>query len=278
MNLFELAVQNSDALRTKYQDLTDRFEKCNLLPSLEAFVEQVKSHGRMSINMRQYTLISLLLFKRHQNIYEWAEERAQQSTKVREAIMRERLKSYYEARMTFDYFFDDGERFRYGALNIGGLGATLYGEYCVILTQEFLDDCSYLAFIKEDSLKGYVLPGSSVDIDRLKEDVADKAHVHILATLKHQGNLQTKPTEKEWAAMVCCSDAYIEVITTQDIHVSVVGCVRMSKQKRDEYYDYLFEDFSTKLDDFKRYQVEYFRIMLKLLKEHNIRLETIDEN
>lgn len=277
MDLCELVAQNSEVLQAKFQDLTDQFEQCNLLPLLEAFVEQIKSYGRISINMRQYTLISLLLFKRHQNMYEWVEEREKESPKNREQILKDKLGSYYEARMAFDHFFDDGERFRYGALNIGGLGATKYGEYCVILTKKFLNDCLCLTFLKNDSLKAYILPDFSVDIDRLKEDVADREHLHILAALKHQAELKTTPSE-EWGAMVCCSDAYIEAITPQDIPVLVVDCVRMSKGNHDEYFKYLYEDFSTRLDDFKRYQVEYFRIMRKLLKEHDIRLELVDED
>jgi len=276
MNLFELAVQNSEALQAKYQDLTAQFEKYHLLPSLEAFVEQVKSHSRMSINMRQHDLNGLLLSERHKNIYEWAEARVKLPPNNREQILRERLKSYYEARMAFDHFFDDGENFRYGALNIGGLGATLYGEYCVILTRKFLDDCLYLAFIKEDSLKGYVLPGSSVDIARLTEEVADKEHAHILAALKHQGDIQTLPSE-EWGGMVCRSDAYIEAITIQDIYISVVGCVRINKQEYRKHYDDLYKRYIGLTEPAQRL-ARNFRDVLKLLKNHKIKLEIIDED
>ena len=277
MNIFELAAQNSDALRTKYGKLRSWFENQNHLSSLEGFVEQVNTHRRLGINMRLDKINGMMSSGRHKNRYELAEEEhARQPTKSREQILRERLKRFYEARMAFDRFFDNGERFRYCSLNIGSLGTTYYGEYCVILKQAFLDNCLYLAFIKEDSLKGYILPDSTVNVDRLKAEIADKDHVHILAAVKHQGNLQTTPPEK-WDLMVCGGNAYIEAITTQEILVPTVGSVRLNRHIYREHFNNLYRRYSGLTESAQR-RVRNFRDLLRSLRRHRIELELIDEN
>jgi hypothetical protein len=276
MNLFDLASQNSEKLQLNYQEKVCQFEADDLLPSLQSFVEQVKSQARLSFNMRQASINGMMSSSKHKNMYELAVEAATSDpTKSRDQILRERLKSYYDGRIAFDRAFDDGEKFRYSALNIGGLGAANYGEYCVVLTRQFWADCPYLAFIREDSLRGYV-SGSIIDIDRLKAEIADKQHVHLLAASKHQDDLQTQQMDK-WASMVCNSSMYIEAITKQDIPVAVVDSVRVSRQQYRLRYDELFQAYQGGSEAAQR-RARAFRDLLEHLKNHQIELEVIDED
>ena len=277
MDLFELAVENSETLYTEYQELAHQSGTGNLSAVLKGFVERVKSAARLSFNMRQSTINGMMSSGKHKNMHELAaEERAKDPTKDREQILRERLKSYYEARMVFDHTFDDGEQFRYSALNIGGLGATHFGEYCVVLKQEFLETCSYLAFIRGDSLKGYVT-GSTVDVDLLRKDVADRPHVHFLAALKHQGELQIQPSER-WAVMMCGAGTYIEAVTKQAILVSVVNSVRISRRNHRQRFAELYNAYTGELTEAAQRRVDKFRELLQYLKRYGIELEIIDED
>ena len=275
MDLFELASQNSDALRTEYQDLTDQLEARGFLTKLEDFVARVKSDARLSFNMRQHAITGMMSSEKHNNMYELAsDEHAETPGKSREQILEERLKGYYSARMTFDQAFDDAERFRYSALNIGGLGSTDFGGYCVVLKRRFWNTCAHLAFIKQDSLIGYV-GDSGIDMDRLKREVGDKQHVHILAASKHQDKLQTRPSE-EWDAMVCSFHAYIEAVTKESIPVSAVDSVRMAKQEYDTHYNELFEAYAGQMGTAPR-RVRNFAELLTLFSRHQIKLEIIDD-
>ena len=83
------------------------------------------------------------------------------------------LKSFYKSRMAFELAFENGEEFKYSALNIGGLGAEKYGAYCVLLKREQVEKYSSLAFIKEDSLK-YVDDSHVVNIEQLSQDIANR--------------------------------------------------------------------------------------------------------
>ena len=78
--------------------------------------------------------------------------------------------------------------------------------------------------------------------------------------------------------MICCDNNYIEAITTDDILNEHIKSVRMSKNDYSLYFDYLYEDFISKLSEIKKYRLEDFRNMQILLNKKGIKLEIIDDN
>ena len=288
MNIFDIANQNWDSLKIRYKLLKERYEDYNNLGIFSNFVKLVKDKWTISINMRQGVLNNFLIAGKYKNIYEIKKEQGDELRKVKkmdiiseEQAVKKHQKGYYEARVTFESTFEDGAKFKYGALNIGGLGLEKYGDYCVAIKREQSKEYTSLAFIKEDSLN-YV-EEDYVNIERLSQDIANRECVHILVALKHANDIEEIPTD-ELASMICCDECYVEAITMGDILNKHIESVRMSKKKYLLYYDYLYKEFLSELstselsDIVKRYRLEDFRNMQELLTKQGIKLEVIDEN
>jgi hypothetical protein len=287
MNIFDIANQNLDSLKTRYKLLKEKYEDQDNFGIFSKFVKLVKDKWSISINMRQGVLNNFLIAGKYKNVYEVKKEQGGELRKVRkleiseEQAVKRHLKDYYKSRVTFDRTFEDGAKFKYGALNIGGLGLKKYGDYCVVIKREQSEDYTSLALIKEDSLN-YV-EEDHLNIERLSQDIANRECVHTLVALKHENDIEGIPTD-ELASMICCNECYVEAITTDDILNKHIESVRMSKKDYHLYYDYLYKNFLSELstselsDIVKRYWLEDFRNMQELLTKQGIELEVIDEN
>ena len=276
MNIFDLADQNSHNLQQKVQSgQNDQSPRGK-------FAGFVKDRWTISINMMPSGLLKFLSSGRYKNAYEVAIEDAEMMMKMGETdvsveqLRKKHLKSYYESRTEFSRVFDDGERFKYGALNIGGLGPTKkYGSYCVVIKRKRSEEFSVLAFIKEDSLNNYV-DGGHVDIERLKPDVANGACVHILAVIKHGDDVVGLSASK-CASIICCDEHYIEAITTDDILNSHINSVRTSKKEISlvgkQFFDVMYLGSS---DLEKRHRIDDFTNIQNLLAANRIKLEEIE--
>ena len=281
MNILDLANQNSDSLRTRYELLKESYADQNDLDMLNDFVKLVKDKWAISINMRQWVLNNFLVAGKYENIYGLKKERGEEIAKVRELeipleqAIEKHLKGYYKSRVTFDRNFEDGEKFKYGALNIGGLGIKKYGEYCVVIKREQLEEHSSLAFIREDSLN-YV-DNHHVNIKQLSQDIANTECVHLLVILKHENDIGRIPVDI-CASMICCDESYIEAITKDEILSSYIESVRMSKKDYHLYYDYLLKDYISEISDMEKYQLYILLGIFELLDQQGIELEVIDEN
>lgn len=137
MNIFDMVNQNSDSLKKRYDLLRKKHEHQNNLDILDEFTRLVENKWTISINMRQLAINDILISGRCKNVHELKKERAEEledytelDISVEEAL-KKHLKGFYKSRVAFDRTFKNGERFKYGALNIGGLGAQKYGEYCI---------------------------------------------------------------------------------------------------------------------------------------------------
>jgi len=279
MNIFALADQNSNNLQEKMQS-----GKNDQSPRVE-FAGFVKDRWTISINMKPSDLLKFLSSGRHKNEYEVAREDVEMMRKMGETdvsveeLRKNGLKGYYESRTEFNRVFEDGERFRYGALNIGGLGTTNYGSYCVVIKRERSEEFLVLAFIKEDSLNNY-MDGGHIDIERLKPDVANRECVHILAFIKHGGNVEGL-SANEYASMICCDEHYIEAITTGDILNENINSVRMSKKENSLVGKQFFDvKWLGSADPEKQHRVDDFTNINNLLAANGIEIEVLceDEN
>jgi hypothetical protein len=284
MYIFDMADQNSDSLKTQYNLLKKRYEAQNNFDIFSNFVELVKDKWSFSINMKQWVLNTFLSAGKYENIYEVRREQGEELRSVSDLEISEEqalelhLGGYYNSRVAFDRTFEGGEKFKYGALNIGGPGLKRYGDYCVVLKRKQSEEYSSLAFIKEDSLNYVDEYEHHVKIERLSQDIANRECVHLLVTLKHENDIAEIPDDK-WVSMLCCDECYIEAITTDDILNEHIESVRMSKKDYQRYYfDYLFRDYSSEISNMERYQLYMLLGIFKLLDKQGIKLEVIDEN
>ena len=276
MNIFDLADQNSHNLREQVQNGQ------NDQSPIGKFASFVKDRWTISINVKPSDLLKFLSSGRYKNEYEVAIEDVEMMKKMGETgvsveqLRKKRLrpKGYYESRTEFNRVFEDSERFKYGALNIGSLGPKKYGSYCVVIKRERSEEFSVLAFIKEDSLNNYV-DGGHVDIERLKPDVANRECVHILAVIKH-GNDVEGLSANECAPLVCCDEHYIEAITTDDILNKHIHSVRMSKKENSlvgkQFFDVMYRGSS---DIEKQHRIDDFINIQNLLATNGIKLEVL---
>ena len=266
MDIFRMADDNSDSLKERYGSLRETYENQGNPDILDNFATSVKDEWAISINMRESGVNGFLESGEYKNVHELKRD---------EDERKKHLKNWYELRMAFDYTFQNGEKFKYSALNVGGLGADKFGDYCVLFGRENIEAYSTLAFIKEDSLR-YVDANHNVDIKRLEQDIAGRGCVHFLAALKHEGDLGSD-ANSEWASVICCGAEYTEAITTDDILNTHIGVVRMSELKF-KYFDNLLESvLFSELSDSEKYQLADFRKMRRLLEQQKIELEVLSD-
>ncbi len=265
MDIFDMADENSDSLKDRHESLRKNYEAQGNLDVLDGFTKLVTDKWTMSVNLRQSAINNLLESGKYKNVYELKKD---------EKERKEYLKSYYKPRVAFDRCFNNGEKFKYGALNIGGLGASIFGNYCVAFKQQSVEGYSSLAFIKKDSLVNYVDDNHIVDTQQLSQDIANRGCVHFLTALKHEGDIELTPDD-EWSSMVCCHEVYTEAVTTDDVVNTHIDTIRMSKGDYDSYIrDMLYNALvSEPSDNFERGQLGDFGKMLRLLDEQGIDLD-----
>jgi hypothetical protein len=271
LDLFHIARDNSPALETRLTLLRSGTSD-ETKAVLEKFSEFVRHEGRVTINMRPIALISFLALGSHQNTYEWADGRAEESGRPTEEIIRERLGKFYGPRTTFDRSFENGEGFRYGALNAGGIGPCVYGDYCTVLRNELFEGAELVAYLRSDSLKTYMRPDGSLDEELLCKECAPHSHRHLFAALKHAPELPSE-REERWPTLLCSDSDFIEAVFSAKLLPSGLEAVRLKSSQYKELFEFGFENFRVKLTDERRTLVEAFVLIKKILKEKGIPLE-----
>jgi len=281
MDLFELSDRNSDYLGQMYNSLEKRCKENNNLEKLNMFASAVKNTWTVAINMKNRALISFLISGNYKNVYELKKNDEKiliQEIKLdisAEKAAKLRLKEFSRPRFTFDGTFNNGDRFKYGALNLKGNGIQKYGEYCVVFKREHLEKFFTLAFIKEDSLN-YVCD-DKINFQRFSQDISNRKDIHKLASIKHENDLDTD--NEKLTLKICSENCYIEAVTADDILKQHIGCIRISKKKYSLYFDNLYKDFKSELSDpEERCNVENFKNIIELLNQQHINLEVIEDH
>jgi hypothetical protein len=246
------------------------------LDILSEFARSIKNEWTISINMRPSILNYFLIVGRYMNVYELkkkSREHIKEAAVSVEYAIKKHLGDYYSSRTAFDRTFKDGEKFKYGALNIGGVGLRKFGEYCVIMNQRQLRTHMSVVFIKEDSL--HYVKGDQTDIKRLGQEISDKESVHLLAALKHEHTIQSIPPD-EWASLICCDECYIEAVTIDDISNKHIENIRVSKKYYDFISDLLYKDFISEISDEEKTLLYDFKVMREVSKKEGIEFEVIE--
>lgn len=261
VDLFAIANTNGPLLSQKLENVKAT-KAAGEVALLERFADRVQQHGRVAINMRTYEFSDLLLRGRYFNIYEWSLEQAQISKRSVNAIQRERLGGYFEKRMAFDGAFVDGQKFRYGTLNLGGAGPVEWGQFCVILKAEFAERATRLAYVRGDSLNTYSDSFGNIDVSAVTRDAALHSSRHALATIKHADVVSSTP-EAEWPGLLCSNSDYIEAIMGVDVTSDSVGEVRITHDEKKALWDLAFADFGRKLEPGERALTHDFATILR---------------
>jgi hypothetical protein len=275
IDLFTVATSNGPRLSDEFQSMRTTLGPADR-DCLDRFAARVESDGRIAINMRVDVLLELIAASKYLNMYEWAQERARWSPKSAEEILQERLGPYHQPRISFEAAFKDGKQFRYGSLNIGGAGATGYGDFCAIVDDELPSVNMPVVYFRGDSLKSYVEPGATVDLVAVQRDAAPHSHRHHLAALKHGSDVAHIP-EEQWPRRVCSEDEYIEAIFVGNLTSQAIERVRMLKSDHDRYFELAFVDFSKKLKPEERIATNGFARLYGELKDRGIELEVVND-
>ncbi len=179
VDLFSIAKKNADNVYKAFNDAITGLPD-NEAKQAREFAQWVEAEALISINLRLFVIAELLCGTPYRNIHEWSQEQATLSGRTKDEILRERLKHFYEKRMTFDHAFEMGEHFRYGALNAGCLGLSAYGAYCAVLTYDFQQSLNQSAYLPDDSLESCFSNANTFDHSILEQSAAPYSHRHWL--------------------------------------------------------------------------------------------------
>ena len=275
MNFAETCRANAPHLAKSFEEAIGAADTATSATLLR-FAERIYREGCVGINMRPMVLVDFLDRDDLLNIHEWAERVSARAGKPSVEVLRDKLGPFFERRMTFDRHFDRGLKFRYGALNIGGLGANRFGEYCLVFNHGRIATRCTVGWLKNDSLNYYMTDEPKVDEAKLCADCASDEQKHILATLKHASELVTRRPD-DWPRMVCREDCYIEAIIEGSLRLDSLGSVRIGKLDFDLYWEYAFIEFTSKLSELDRYRVDAFAAIDERLQAAGVSWETVED-
>ena len=273
LDLFLRAVGNADAIKAEFE-VAAEVMSTEARQALNEFVNWVEAKASICINTKLLIVIQLLNGKSYQNTYEWAAELSVLSGRPIEHLLRERLRDFYHRRVTFDHAFDEGEQFRYGALNAGGPGVTQYDPYCVVLKQNFGSTARKVACLPGDSLK----IGFSTDGHFNPECVTESAAPYFLRHLlvgKERASEIFGSKREDWWKLVVSPDRYFEIIFVGDVSLKSVKCVRVTQ---DEYYgkwELAFLNLGVRRTEAERALVSDFIELRRAVLEGRVKLEVL---
>ena len=275
MDLFAIAQENMARLEEAFR----RLSSGDPIPTptlLAKFLDEVSSKGRVSVNMRPWITADLLQGGKYYNMYEVVDEDAAFSGRDSDELLRERLGKYYKKRTSFARLFEEGHKFRYGALNIGGAGTPSYGPFCVVLKQSFPETSERVAYVKQDSLNGYTDEDGNLDRVSFQKDLACHSHRQYLAALKHAHELEIR--KDEWPKMLCSNADCVEAIFIAVVEVSKIEEVRVPAIEHKRLWDLCFNAHGRKLTDEERALGHFFRQILRAKRDRNIKLSEVPDD
>ena len=190
--------------------------------------------------------------------------------------MRERLKGFYQKRMTFDRAFQYGERFRYGALNAGGLGLSVYAPYCAVLSPDFSNALDQIACLPGDSLDICFARAGKFDHIDLEKSVGPYSHRHWMVTSQRIGEIDSTP-KHYWQQLLVSLDfkRYFEIIFIGDVSLKDLYCVRIPAAEYQAMWELAFANYGRKLSEAERAWVQDFIQLIRASKDGKIQVEVI---
>lgn len=261
MNLFAIAAENIASLETRLTECLAGMEP-DSAQAVQRFAQWVEEYARIAVNMRIPVLVELLEGRPHHNIYEWAQEMSPLAGKTVDELLGERLGPFYDRRLAFDDAFDDGRRFRYGALNGGGTGLDSYGAWCVVLRSK----PEQAACWQGDSLAS--------DVNHIARCAIAYSHRHSLVAAERAGSAATSVAGR-WPALILSGKAYFEVVFLDPIDLAAIDAVRVAHSTYQELWNLAFDAFGKKQGEAERALVSDFVRIFKAGKQGTIHLEVL---
>ncbi|QDU69445.1 hypothetical protein [Engelhardtia mirabilis] len=204
----------------------------------------VDAEGRLAFNLRASAAEDFLETGRRLNKFTWAEGEATRTNRPVDEILRVSLGEHFGPRLEFEANYCGGGHFYYGALNVGGAGASKYGDYCFIesISPNKGRVPADPVWIGEDSLTGanelFRAAGGDIVEERLAEWVASTHQAGDLTAVKlaYLG-LSNVPL----AIRICSKDDYIEGVSITPTAREGVEEIRLAKERADEIQNLAFE-------------------------------------
>ena len=266
-NIFDLARTNGPKLKQLGESLIGSMPAPDAL-RCRKFVAVVERVSRIGINLRPSVLQEVVNGQPYQNTHSWALELSRLSGRSETEILVERLGTFYEARVRFEGLFAASDSFIYGTLNVGGVGASKYGQFCAILRTDAVEEMQ-LAYLRRDSLL-YADPS----VVRFASDLASPDARVWLILLKHTDAL-LRSAESAWHALVCNSSDYVEAIFIADIRAESLEEVRVETAVFSELSELAFADFTRKLTEGERSMAQDFISILRAARKGLFRLKEV---
>jgi len=275
LDLFDIATNNAKNIDKTFNETIANLSEPKS-SAAKNFAQWVESMALIAINLRLFVITEILNGIPYKNIHEWAQEQAVLSGKNKDEILRERLKGFYDKRMAFDQAFQEGECFRYGALNAGGLGLSNYGLYCTVLTHNFHDTLIHSACFSGDSLEICFSKSSTFDPTALIQSIAPFSHRHWLATSQLIADIDTAQ-QSDWSQLLISTDSkqYFEIIFIGEVTLNDLKCIRVSTKEYQQKWDLAFASFDKSLSEPERAEDQDFIQLLRAEKDGKIQLETL---
>jgi hypothetical protein len=166
--------------------------------------------------------------------------------------------------MPFEGHFEDGEKFLYGALNVGGMGIPYYGKFSVILGNNSMLSFQS-AYLPADSAQHYVSGETPrVDEDKLYAEVSSHLCRAIMTTVKHADECCTI-SEENWPTMVCSDESYLEAIFVGNVVPAVVTEFRVERIEYERLAELVIKEKMGQLDGAEKSEVKEFTDAMALL-------------
>lgn len=272
-DLAALAQQNASRLQEAMDTLIEQAatDHADVVTRFAAVVQ----HSGVSLNLRNAGLIGLLSTERHLNIHDVAALYAKELGADADKILRRQLGPWYERRIAFDDTFAGGRSFHYGCLHIGGTGATIYGEYCVVLRADALAAAGALMYLRHDSAKDYVDATGTVDLGRIASDTAPHDARHLLAALKCEADLTDDASA--WPKVLCSDAGYIEAIFAKADVKGDIAAIRIGRKRHAELYDLIVERYRRALSALEKAVIDDFATVLSLMQGADLKFEVLND-
>ncbi len=275
IDLFDIAASNADSINENFDEAIANLSD-QKATNAKDFAQWVESKALISINLRLFVITEILNGIPYKNIHEWAQEQASLSGRKKDEILRERLKSFYDKRITFDQAFQEGESFRYGALNAGSLGLSIYSPYCIVLRSSFHDSLAQITCHSGDSLEICFSEVGKFNAAPLTQCVAPFSYRHKLATHRLITEINGSK-EDDWQQLLISTDfkQYFEIIFKGDVNLNSLQCVRIDNDEYHKMWGLAFANFGKTLTEPEKALIQDYVQLFRAVKDGKIQLELI---
>lgn len=131
----------------------------------------------------------------------------------------------------FEDLWTDGRRFVYGAVNAGGLGADLYGSFCLVVDDPTRPPPDALGVFPGDSVARYTGADGAVDRAKAAHEATAWDQRSDLGVIEC-GSRAVAESEQAWASVVCRRANYLEVSRSGPLGLGALDRVRLAREYR----------------------------------------------